>query len=267
METEDAPSLLRVGEVAAITGQTVRAIHYYEQQGLVRPSRAAARGHRLYDDDDVRRLATVALLRRTGMTTAEIRRWLTEPDATVSAMIGAQLGHLEQRITALSTLRNRLMELVGEDDGADPLALSARAARLTEQRYSAEKAVALLPYSNVAAAQHWLMQNFGLEPGPGGLADDSGGTRFASMVTSQGLIQLHQATPDLQPPSRSGTASAMVVITVDDLNLIADRLRDGEEAQVNGPYPTHYGVWELTATDLEGHPWCFHCPIIEGASP
>ncbi|WP_152360245.1 hypothetical protein [Microlunatus speluncae] len=158
--------------------------------------------------------------------------------------------------------------LVGDDDGADPLALLSRAARLTDQPYGAEQAVALLASSDVAAAQRWLIEKFGLEPGPrASTARPDINPRVASVVTSRGLIQLHQATTGLQPPARSGTASAMVVVTVDDVSTIADRLRDCNEAQVRGPYPTSYGVWELTVIDLDGHPWCFHSPASEGETP
>ena len=46
----------RIGEVAAATGLTVRALRHYDEIGLLVPSQRSAAGFRLYSDADVRRL-------------------------------------------------------------------------------------------------------------------------------------------------------------------------------------------------------------------
>ncbi|MGI8880163.1 MAG: MerR family DNA-binding transcriptional regulator [Jatrophihabitans sp.] len=43
---DEPERMWRVGELAAATGLTVRALHYYDQLGLVEPSRRTAGGHR-----------------------------------------------------------------------------------------------------------------------------------------------------------------------------------------------------------------------------
>ena len=43
----------RIGEVATSTGLTVRALHHYDQIGLVVPSARTSGGHRLYTDADL----------------------------------------------------------------------------------------------------------------------------------------------------------------------------------------------------------------------
>jgi hypothetical protein len=54
----------KVGALARATGLTVRALHHYDEIGLLEPSLRTASGHRLYDAADVARLcsrlATVA---------------------------------------------------------------------------------------------------------------------------------------------------------------------------------------------------------------
>ena len=52
-------AMLRIGDVARLVGTTPRTIRYYEEKGLLPASgdRAAGR-HRLYDEDDVERLAS-----------------------------------------------------------------------------------------------------------------------------------------------------------------------------------------------------------------
>jgi hypothetical protein len=52
-----------VGELSRLTGLTVRALHHYDEIGLVRPSQRTAAGYRLYDDADALRLQQVLVLR------------------------------------------------------------------------------------------------------------------------------------------------------------------------------------------------------------
>ncbi len=61
-----------VGELAKLTGVTVRTLHHYDELGLVCPSQRTAAGYRLYEDVDVLRLHEVLLLRELGMPLEEI---------------------------------------------------------------------------------------------------------------------------------------------------------------------------------------------------
>jgi MerR family transcriptional regulator, thiopeptide resistance regulator len=61
-----------VGELAKLTGVTVRALHHYDEIGLVVPSQRTAAGYRLYDDADVIRLQQVLLFRELGLPLDEI---------------------------------------------------------------------------------------------------------------------------------------------------------------------------------------------------
>src|SRR5947209_6282553 len=68
-----------VGELAKLTGVTVRALHHYDEIGLVRPSQRSAAGYRLYDRDDVLRLQHVLLLREVGLPLDDIAAVLDDP--------------------------------------------------------------------------------------------------------------------------------------------------------------------------------------------
>jgi DNA-binding transcriptional MerR regulator len=58
--------LVRVGEAARQVGVRVSAIHFWEQQGLLHPVRDQYSRYRLYDEQQMRRLRVVALLRDAG---------------------------------------------------------------------------------------------------------------------------------------------------------------------------------------------------------
>ncbi|MCR8675306.1 MerR family transcriptional regulator [Micrococcus sp. HG099] len=63
---------MTVGEVAALTGVTVRTLHHYDAIGLVRPAARSAAGYRLYGPDDVARLQEVVAYRRLGFGLEDI---------------------------------------------------------------------------------------------------------------------------------------------------------------------------------------------------
>jgi MerR family transcriptional regulator, thiopeptide resistance regulator len=61
-----------VGDLAKLTGVTVRTLHHYDEIGLVCPSQRSASGYRLYEDADVHRLQQVLLFRELGLPLHEI---------------------------------------------------------------------------------------------------------------------------------------------------------------------------------------------------
>lgn len=77
-----APRLLRITEVADEIGLTARAVRYYEELGLLKPSARSEGSYRLFDDDDLERLRFIRGLRDdAGFSLAEIGRLLEDEDA------------------------------------------------------------------------------------------------------------------------------------------------------------------------------------------
>ena len=69
----ERPALLRVGDVARRTGKTVRAIHLYEELGLLQPASRSSGGFRLYDWSVLERLRWIDLLHELGFSLQEMR--------------------------------------------------------------------------------------------------------------------------------------------------------------------------------------------------
>jgi MerR family Zn(II)-responsive transcriptional regulator of zntA len=61
------------GDLARATGNTVRTIRFYEEEGLLEPAEVSDGGHRRYTDDDLERLRMIGDLRELGMSLCEIR--------------------------------------------------------------------------------------------------------------------------------------------------------------------------------------------------
>ena len=62
----------KVGELAAVTGVTVRTLHHFDEIGLLRPAERSAAGHRSYTTSDVQRLYRILALRQVGLSLSEI---------------------------------------------------------------------------------------------------------------------------------------------------------------------------------------------------
>src|SRR5260370_35323333 len=61
---------LKVGELALRTGSTVRALHHYDEIGLLRPSLYTEAGHRLSTGGDTEAVGSGAELRLAGARSA-----------------------------------------------------------------------------------------------------------------------------------------------------------------------------------------------------
>ncbi len=104
-----------VGELAKLTGVTVRTLHHYDEIGLVRPSARSAAGYRLYDDGDVARLQQVLLHRELGLPLEQIA-------AVIDAPGFRRVDALRAQRAALAEKRDRLDGMLAAVDAALRLA-------------------------------------------------------------------------------------------------------------------------------------------------
>lgn len=85
-----------VSQVAALTHLTVRALHHYDEIGLLRPSQRSAAGYRLYDESDLQRLRKVLLFRELGFSLDSVRGLLDASAARQREALLAQRAVVEQ---------------------------------------------------------------------------------------------------------------------------------------------------------------------------
>ena len=71
--------MYRVQEFAALAGVTVRALHHYDQLGLLKPLRNGRTGYRLYRDRDFARLEQIVVLRFLGIPLRDMGPLLKAP--------------------------------------------------------------------------------------------------------------------------------------------------------------------------------------------
>lgn len=73
--TPPGDGLLRIGQLAALSGRSVHAIRWYESEGLMPNVARDAAGRRVYHARHVGWLQLMDRLRRTGMSIAEMREY------------------------------------------------------------------------------------------------------------------------------------------------------------------------------------------------
>jgi DNA-binding transcriptional MerR regulator len=117
---ERSDGLLTTGDMARLTGNTLRTVRFYEEAGILRPDRRSAGGHRLFSQRERERLQFISDMRTAGLSLDEIRVLL---DVKVKAENGEQaakaaLAALDRRITDLEDRIAALSRLKGELCGA-----------------------------------------------------------------------------------------------------------------------------------------------------
>lgn len=71
--------MMSVSEVAALTGVSQRTLHYYDEIGLLVPSRTTEAGYRFYDAAALERLQHILLFKELGFPLRDIRNLLDDP--------------------------------------------------------------------------------------------------------------------------------------------------------------------------------------------
>ena len=118
---KDEDKLMRVGELAKAVGKTVRAMHLYEELGLLEPRARSEGGFRLYGPEAVDRIHWLVKLQAIGFTLAEIQGFVKdfqasgsgrEATARVRALFTEKQAQIREQITQLQVIENDLSEAV-----------------------------------------------------------------------------------------------------------------------------------------------------------
>ena len=133
-------STFTIGEAAERSGFSASALRYYEGIGLVVPAERTDAGYRLYDDDQLARLAFIARAKQLGCTLEEITDlvdiWDGERCGPVQKrcheLVTEKLAAAERQIAELTALTDQLHHAAAQLAGpATDSACSAACACMT----------------------------------------------------------------------------------------------------------------------------------------
>jgi DNA-binding transcriptional MerR regulator len=162
----DDESLIRIGQLAAAVGLTVRTLHHYDAIGLLVPTERSSSGRRLYAPRDVRRLYRIVALRRLGLGLQEIGALLDQsPD--LRRAVHRHLEQVEQQLELQRRLRVTLIRILEMlDAGHEPdraqfidaigvMIMSESYYTAEQQERLAERRRGLGPEGMAAAERDW----------------------------------------------------------------------------------------------------------------
>ncbi len=109
---------LLIGEVAARSGVSRKALRLYEKAGILPPARRTEAGYRVYGQETLGTLAFVAQARRLGFhldeikEVTQIRRSGRCPCPDVLDLVGQKLEELDRTLADLTEVRRGLLEIL-----------------------------------------------------------------------------------------------------------------------------------------------------------
>ena len=108
--------MLRIGEIAARSGVSVRALRYYEEQGLLEAARSPS-GQRRYAEGAVDRVHLIQQLYAAGLTSSDVLALLPCVHTGVATpemieLLVEQRDRIDRQIAELTAARERLDEVI-----------------------------------------------------------------------------------------------------------------------------------------------------------
>ncbi|MBD8015019.1 MerR family transcriptional regulator [Planococcus wigleyi] len=113
MGNEESVSYLSTGKLSNILNISVRTIRYYDQIGLVNPSKKAAGGKRYYSTEDILKLQKIILLKSLNLSLEDSRSILAEQSMSSillahQSLLSEEMEHLTNSLKHTQSLMNLL---------------------------------------------------------------------------------------------------------------------------------------------------------------
>lgn len=111
-------TVLQVGDLAKQTGKTVRAIHLYEDMGLLKPVERSRGRFRLYNRDSVARVLWISKLQALGFSLPDMKKLMVDQAQTTTGKQAAmllrgayveKLAEVQGKLTELHRLEQELL--------------------------------------------------------------------------------------------------------------------------------------------------------------
>lgn len=107
-----------VGDLARLSGVSIRTLHHYDAIGLLKPASVGENGYRLYGRAELMRLQQILLYRELGLSLADISAVLDDPGYDRLDALYRQRAHLTREAARfrrlIQTIDRTIAELHGE---------------------------------------------------------------------------------------------------------------------------------------------------------
>src|SRR4051795_8904350 len=102
-----------VKQVSAISGVSVRTLHFYDETGLLKPAYCGANGYRFYEEPQLLILQQILFYRELGFELKQIKRILGEADFEIAAALQSHRKVLETNLARTRTLIETVDKTLG----------------------------------------------------------------------------------------------------------------------------------------------------------
>lgn len=132
-----------IGEVARLARVSVRALHHWDEIGLVVPSGRSPKGYRLYTDRDLEKLEVVLVHRALGLALDEIARIVADPAFDRARALRTHRDALARRIEVDRALLALVDRAISEAEGTTAMKTSPKSSKNGEglQRMTPEERI------------------------------------------------------------------------------------------------------------------------------
>ncbi len=109
--------ILKIGDLAKLSGATTKTIRYYELLGLLPKPERTDSGYRLYDEKDVERLSFIRKAKNLGFSLTDIGETLSLYDSQqapcihVLELLDRKIDEIDQLVGELQNLQQELVKL------------------------------------------------------------------------------------------------------------------------------------------------------------
>ena len=106
-----------INNLAQLAGLSTRALRYYDQIGLLHPTRINSNDYRIYSEKEIDALQQILFYRELGMALKEIKKIMQSEDFDVTTSLENHLSVLLQKRERLDILINNVKKTISKNKG------------------------------------------------------------------------------------------------------------------------------------------------------
>lgn len=112
--------LIKIRDVSSMYNISARTLRYYEDMGLIISTRSNDYAYRLYDENAVKRLEQILILRKLNISIKDIQRiFKTSGSETVLEVLGKKVDDIDGEVALLHELKEIVLEFIRQIEQAD----------------------------------------------------------------------------------------------------------------------------------------------------
>ena len=113
-------SLSKVRDVSLRYGVSNRTLVYYEDMGLIASTRGEDYAYRMYDEENIKRLKQILILRKLNISIKDIQRVFAAPGSdVVLEVLDQKVDNIDDEIALLHELKGIVLEFIRQIQDAD----------------------------------------------------------------------------------------------------------------------------------------------------